>query len=134
MRGQVAFEYIIIVGLVLMFLIPLWSYIASVQEGTSSQLSISYSQNAVNKIASNADLVFSQGPPAKITTTLYIPPGVQETIIIGSTIIFRVWVRGSLTDVTAVSNANITGSLPATEGNYQISIDAVGDSVTLSIL
>jgi len=137
-KAQVAFEYIVIVGLVMLFLIPLISYISSVQSRASTQLSISYAQNAANKLASQADLVYSQGPPAKVTTSIYIPPGIESSSISssvnGSTIIFRVRVPNSLTDVAASSNANIIGTLPQTEGNYQIAVEAVASHVAITVL
>jgi len=132
-QGQVAFEYMIIVGLVLLFLIPLWAYLASVREDTIQEISTSYAESAVNKIASSADLVFSQGPPAKVRTTVYIPSGVSSTNIIDSTIIISVYSGAGISNVSALTIANITGALPTTEGNYQITIEAIDDYVSVSV-
>ena len=134
MNGQVAFEYIIIVGLVILFLIPLWSYIADLEGQASSELSISYAQNAVDKIASHADLVYSQGPPAKITSRVYIPTGVTQARILNSTIVLTVRVGASVSDVMAVSIANMTGSVPSAEGNYQLIVEAVGNLVNVTVV
>lgn len=134
MKGQVAFEYILIVGLLLFFLIPLWAYSAGIERQASSELATTYAQNAANKLANQADLVHSQGPPAKINTQLYIPPGVQNITIIDSTIIFRMQTDYGLTDVVAIANTNISASLPTTEGNYQISVEATPTGANISIL
>ena len=134
MRAQVAFEYMVIVGMVMLFLIPMWIYISGVQQGASSQISISYAENAVNKIVSHADLVNSQGPPAKITSTLYIPPGVQEINFVDTTVHLRLLTSDGQMDILGVANVNITGTLPTREGNYQLRVEAVAGGVSVSVL
>ncbi|MBI4181569.1 MAG: hypothetical protein HY520_01210 [Candidatus Aenigmarchaeota archaeon] len=133
-RGQVAFEYIIIVGLVLLFLIPLWAYITSVKSQTSAQLSLTYAQTAADRLVSNADLVHSQGQPAKVTMRLYLPPGIQNVSFLNTTILLKVWVNDRLTDVAATSIAPLNGSLPAREGTYRVALESFGTYVNVSVV
>ncbi len=134
MKAQVAFEYIVIVGMVLLFLIPLWAYISGVHTSTSNHIFISYAQSAASRLASHADLVYSQGPPAKIRSTVYMPPRVSSAELINKTVLISLSIAGTTTDVTAVSTATMVGTLPTTEGNYQVSVEAVGNYVNITVL
>ncbi len=124
MKVQVAVEYIIIVAVVIAFLVPLWSYVASVKQQTGEQLRISYAQNAVDKIADTADMVYSQGPPAKVNLRVYIPGGVGSTNISGTMVNMKVWVGMNYSDVTAFSMVQMNGTLPSSEGNYWVTVEA----------
>ena len=73
MRAQTAMEYLSIVGIVLVFVIPIWAYLITIEQQTSTELSLSYSKNAARQIADASSLVYSQGPPAKLTFQIYIP-------------------------------------------------------------
>ncbi len=124
MEAQAAFEYMVIVGLVLAFLLPIWAYIASLQQQTSTQLSISYAKNAADIIADTADLVFSQGAPAKVEVRIYIPKNVENVSIINNTIDFKILIDSTLSDISATSSAKLNGTIPTREGTYTFSIEA----------
>ncbi len=139
MRAQAAFEYLAIVGIVLAFLIPIWLYVTSLQNQTATQLSLSYAKNAADTITDKADLVFSQGPPARIETQVYIPKNVVSVEILdgpsgstGSTIVFHIRVGTQISDVSSTSNAQLQGSVPAKEGKYRISIEAADSHVEIT--
>jgi len=131
-KAQVAFEYIVIVMLVLAFIVPVWVYVSGMEKDAMEQLSLSYAKNAVENIASTADLVYSQGPPAKLSLRIYIPDGVQA-INITSRVINMQLQRGSMhTDVFAMSSATLNGTLSTEEGAYFITLEAVGDYVQIN--
>lgn len=132
MKVQVAFEYIIIIAIGLAFIIPIWLYIITVQYQSNVELALSYAKNAVDKIASTADLVYSQGTPAKVRVSVYIPNGVVQSNITNNTIYLTVRVGTQLSDVVAISEAELNGSLPTQEGNYLIDIEAKADYVQIT--
>jgi uncharacterized protein (UPF0333 family) len=137
MRGQSAFEYLIIVSLVITFLIPVWAYVLSTQQSTTDELSLTYADNAVKKIADTASLVYSQGPPAKVTVRLYIPGGVENITVINNTITLRLRTSSGFNDVTDISTArlNLTEgmeSILSEEGIYLIKIEAKDNVVQIS--
>jgi hypothetical protein len=131
--AQAAFEYMVIVAIVVAFIIPIWSYVGSVQTQSSIELSLSYAKNAAEKLVETADVVYSQGPPAKVKLKLYIPKYVEAAEIMNHTVIFRVRTLAGLTDVhpDAESTALLNGTLPTAEGTYWVSIEAVGDVVQI---
>lgn len=133
MRAQVAFEYMMIVAILLAFLAPIWIYMSGVQSQTSSQLALSYAKNAVQKVADAADLVYSQGSSAKLRVSVYIPSGVEGSTILNHTVRLRVRTGPDVSDVFATSKAVVNGSLPTTSGNYWVTVEAVGNQVQISV-
>jgi len=124
-KAQAAFEYMVIVIIALGFMIPIWLYVTSVKSNTTQELSLSYAKNTVEKLASTADLIYSQGAPAKVKVNVYIPDGVIGYLLANYTINLVMVYESTVTDVFAVSRARINGTLPTSEGNYWIQIEAV---------
>jgi len=132
MRAQVSFEYLMIFALAVAFAIPVWIYASSFQQSAGEELSLSYSKNAAEQIASAADLVYTQGPPAKVRLSIYIPAGVKETNVTGKSIVLKVWSAGNTSDVFSTSTANLSGEIPSSEGMYWISVESKGDYVQIT--
>lgn len=133
LKSQAAFEYMIIVAIVLSFIIPVWSYVSSVQTRSSIDLSLKYAKNAVERLTETIDAVYSQGPPAKVKLKLYIPKYVEKIEMINNTIIFRIRTPSGISDVFSTSIAIVNGSLPNEEGIYWVNVEAVGDIVQINI-
>ena len=128
---QAAFEYLVIVSIVLVFMIPIWAYVTSTQRDTSTELALTYAKNTANQIADASNLVYSQGPPAKIRINVYIPYGVDNITILNSTIRFRLNVDSGITDIFAFSTAQLNGTLPKKQGYYWIEVEATDDTVQI---
>lgn len=124
MKVQAAFEYMIIIAIVIAFITPLWAYNLGVQRQTNTELSFAYAKNLVNKIADTANLVNSQGPPAKLTLTVFIPEGVIDVNISSNRINLQVRIDSGYSDVFQFSQATLNGTLPTNKGTYSISIEA----------
>jgi type II secretory pathway pseudopilin PulG len=132
MRAQAAFEYMVIVAIVLAFILPIWAYVSSLEQQTTTQLSLSYAKNAAEKLADTANLVFSQGTPARVEVRVYIPRGVEAVTIVNKTIDFKVQTDGVLSDVTATSSASLNGTLPTREGTYLFAVEAKNGFVQIT--
>lgn len=132
MKGQAATEMLAIVALVLAFLIPVWYYVSTLQASTAAELTQSYAESAVSRLAKAADSVFSQGKPAKIRMDVYIPKGVEQSSVTGRTLILRIRTGTSLSDVPATSISPLNGSLPTKEGTYKVSIEAFDNVVQIT--
>ena len=133
MRAQSSFEYMMIFALAMGFAIPVWIYIGSLQQTTGEELSLSYAKNAVNQIAGAADLVYTQGPPAKVMLSVYVPSRVQDINISGKYVNFRLQTSGGVSDVFSSSVANLSGTLSASESMYWVNVESMGDYVNISI-
>jgi uncharacterized protein (UPF0333 family) len=133
MRGQAAFEFMIIVVFVFAFLTPIWIYVSQVQVQMADQFALSYAKNAVTQIAKKADLVYSQRMDAKVEMEIYIPSGVQEINISGNEINMRMLSSSGVSDIFATSIAQLQGSLPVEEGLYNVLVKAEGDHVNITL-
>ncbi len=128
MRAQAAFEYMLVVIIVLAFMIPIWTYIVTVNNEANDELSLSYAKNTVDAIASAADLVYTQGPPAKVRISVSIPGGVQGYNITNNTVMLEVGHGGAASDIYAISRARLNGTLPVNGGTYLIEVSAIEDA------
>jgi len=131
-KAQAAFEYMAIFIIVLAFVIPIWFYVISVQGDTTEDLYMTYTKTAVDKIAQSADLVYSQGYPAKIKVKVYIPQNVIDVSFDQKTVVFKVRVDSHESYITATSTATLTGSIPSDEGVYWLNVEATNDHVQIS--
>jgi len=132
MKAQASFEYMMVFALAIAFAIPVWVYMSSMQQSAGEELSLSYSKNAVNQITSAADLVYTQGPPAKVRLNVYIPSRVEMINITNKTVNFRILTSAGASDVFSESVANLTGTLSNSEGTYWISVESKGNYVQVS--
>ncbi len=114
---------IVIIALTLM--VPVWAYITSVKTEATDELSLSYAKSSVDRLASTADLIFSQGPPAKVKVHIYIPNGVEGYNFTNKTVALMVRYQNAISPVYADSKANLNGTLPLVEGNYWMQVEAV---------
>jgi len=133
MRGQTAFEFMVIVIFVLTFITPIWIYLSQIQMQTNDQFALSYAKNAVTQIAKKADLIYSQRMDARVRIEIYIPRGVQAISISGNEINMQVLSSSGTVDVFATSLAPLQGSLPTSEGLYWVMIKAEGDYVNVTL-
>jgi uncharacterized protein (UPF0333 family) len=131
-KAQASFEYMMVFALALAFAIPVWIYVSSMQQSAGEELSLSYSKNAVNQITSAADLVYTQGPPAKVRLNVYIPSRVEMINITNKTVNFRILTSAGASDVFSESVANLTGTLSSSESTYWISVESKGNYVQIS--
>ena len=137
MRAQAAFEYMVIVGLVLAFIVPIWVYVATVQQQTQTELAQTYAETSLKKVANAVDLVYVQGPPAKVNTQIVIPAGISNFSVLGTnlnTLYFRIGFGSTASDVVAVTRTRVNGTIPIQEGTYTISVEANASFVQLRVV
>lgn len=128
MRAQAAFEYMLIVIIALALMVPVWAYVLTVKTETTDELALSYAKSSVDRLASTADLIYSQGPPAKVKVHIYIPDGVEGYNFTNNTVALMVRYQNSVTPVYADSRADMNGTLPTVEGNYWMQVEAVDNA------
>jgi uncharacterized protein (UPF0333 family) len=132
-KGQAGFEYMVIIVIALIFVAPLWYYGMQTREGVSGDMSLSYAKNAAKKIASTADLVYSQRENASVSIMIHIPEGVTSANISGGSVIIRVSTKAGQVTIYEKSKANITGTIPIVKGDYYFVMRSMGDYVNLTV-
>jgi hypothetical protein len=130
---QSSFELLVTLAFGLAILLPL-VVIAFIQlAAASTNLSAIESQQAASKLASIATLVGSQGPPAKQLAQIQVPPNVRFIYVgnvnntVGHEIIFVITSPSGLSDITAYTPVNVSGSLGGitSTGAYLINVTAM---------
>src|SRR5271157_706436 len=115
-RGQVGIEYMAIIVLFLIILIPVM-YIGMMDiqiEGQTSQARV-----AVDSVADTANRVYAQGPGTTTTVEVYLPAGINYAKFTNQEVDINLNLpTGSTTDVYALSEGNITGIMPTLPGRH----------------
>lgn len=133
MKGQAAIDYFSIVVIALMILIPLSLYVNQLLNNYRDDVKISLAKDAAKKLAENADWVFSQGPPARVSILVRIPDGIEEASLENKTVLFKVRTSAGVSDVYHTTIAPLDGSLPTKGGEYKFYLTAIEDHVTINI-
>jgi uncharacterized protein (UPF0333 family) len=126
-RSQAALEYLLAVGVLMLFLLPVWLYITSGLNTNACNVRIAQAETAVNKLKEAADSVYVQGYPARIPVMITLPEGVMNSSVSGRSIELKVEAPGTVTDVFAITMANLTGSIPSSQGNHRVAVAAQKD-------
>ena len=132
MKGQTAVEYFIIICVAFMILLPLILYANELIVSYNDETRISLADNAVKKIGENADWVYSQGQPAKRTFEVYMPGNIDHVSLENSTVLIRVRTSAGTIDQYFNTITPLNGSLPTSEGYYEVSLTAYQNFVNVS--
>ena len=132
MKAQVAIEYLIIVSVAIIVLLPLVIYANEMIRNYNEETKISLAKNAVKKLGESADWVYSQGQPAKLTTEVYFPEGIDQASLENNTILLRMKILSGISDVYYSTMSPLNGSIPSNAGYYTISIIAYQNYVNIS--
>jgi len=133
MKGQAAFEYLMIFSIVITLVLILVTYSIQITERNKEEIRISNAIAAVNEIVDTANIVNTQGKPTSLTlTSVYIPEGVESINIIGKIILMKVRVAGGTSDILATSKADLQGSISNTQGIKKIRVKAEDNYVNIT--
>ena len=128
-KGQAAIEYMMIISISLIILIPLLFLINSYISQGKDELKIRALEDSVDSLAEISDMVYFQGYPAKMTTKFYMPENVLMTNVTENLIRVRIRTTSGILDVIAFTQANLTGGLPTNSGTHKIRIIAQEDGL-----
>lgn len=124
MRGQAALEYLVMLGLLLVVLMPVWVYVNSASTQEKLELRVSSAKYAAQRIAEAADAVYVQGPPAKLSIYVNIPDGTKDVFFSEREITFRVSSAGGDSDAFAQTLGKIQGNVSTRAGQQKIVVQA----------
>lgn len=127
-KGQIALEYLMIVGILIGILVPFWLYISLYSSDIEFGFRTEYAKTAVTRITDAANFVYTQGSPAKLSLEIYFPKDIDSTTVIDKTV--TIIVSGE--DIYAKSIASLAGELPTSPGYHSITITSMGDYVEIT--
>lgn len=131
-KSQVALEYLLMMGIAFLILVPLFNYINSYTVQTRSDLKRNALEDSLEQLVESSEMVYSQGEPAKITVNMYIPDGVVDQTIYNHSIVVGYEMSGLRTDLVVHSDAPLKGSLPRETGGYEVELKAEENYVNIS--
>ncbi len=118
-RGQAGIEYVIMVGLLLFFLVPILSY--SVTEANLN-IRINQIENAMGRVTRAANTVYGLGPGSMQVVTITVPSGIISSSIQGKEVVYVVSMFGKTSDVYYPTKIIVNGTMPTKPGTYRIAI------------
>lgn len=128
-KGQVATEYMLLVGIVLFITIPIFYYAIT---NSSQSIRMNEASNVVDAIAKTADTVYALGPGSQDYIQIMIPGGVESISFDRNEVQMKVKIFSDTSDFFAVSKANLTGSISINSGSKHIYIKTL-DNETVEI-
>jgi len=130
-KAQAAMEYMVMLGFALAIILPLWLYVNSSLGATKGELDMTYARVAVNKVKDAADSVYIQGPPASIYLEIDMPDNIESTSVSGREVQINLQTAGGISQIYAVTLANLTGGLPTRSGRVRVLVKAEASCLAL---
>lgn len=131
-RGQISFEYMILVGFVTFIIISTLALAYIYSGSIKDQIKDSQINNYAKKIVATAEKVFYQGEPSKATISVYLPDGVEDVSIYQNNIFVTLQTSSGTEKISFSSDVPIEGTLLSGMGIKKIEIKAEEDSVVIS--
>ncbi len=112
MKAQIGLEYMVVVGMIITILIPLFFYANEKfdQARTQGEANI-----AMNTIVTSVNTVYAQSPGSKLTVNVYVPQGYhpESSYLINRTIFMNYTAIGSYAyPIAGIAKSNVSGKLP----------------------
>ena len=124
MRGQAAFEYLMLFSITLGILSVLVVFSQDMTARNREDIAVANAMNAANKIVEAANIVYTQGKPSRVTLSVYIPEGVDSIQFINNTMLMKINIGSTPNDIFATSKAPLQGNISSTSGMKQIKVIA----------
>lgn len=131
-RAQVAMEYMILVGFLVVITIPLILVYNTQYRGTSQQIIANQADQIGQKIIDTAESIYYLGQPSKTTIKIYMPQQIENVTVIENEIIFKMMTAKGVDEIVKIGNVPMNGTLPSTSGMHYITIQSVGSYVNIS--
>jgi uncharacterized protein (UPF0333 family) len=132
-KAQVSTEYLMLFSFIMGIVLVLFVLFQSYTQETQDKIRLAQADQVTKKIVNAAEKVFYLGEPSKITIKVSIPENIEAVNIGNNEVFFIIKTGEGSNEIGQVSPINITGTIPAKPGNYEINIESKGDYVLVSI-
>ncbi len=119
-KSQTSFEYLYLIGFLLVVLTPLIYYSFNT---STSQVRLERLAESLDSLKHSVDVVFSLGPKNVQIATIYLPGGIHNITISGKEITIKAYVSGMLSDYHFSAPINVTGSIDNEQGIHNLRIE-----------
>ncbi|MBW2975192.1 class III signal peptide-containing protein [Candidatus Woesearchaeota archaeon] len=123
-RGQVALEYMILIGLttvIVIFLLVMSNYYS---KGVENTINTNQIDRMGKELIDKAESMYYFGQPSRTTVKAFIPKGIESINITSNEINFRVKTEGGTADMFYSSFVPLKGNITSSYGLHYIIIEA----------
>ena len=132
-RGQVAMEYMMVIGFAMLLLIPTLILYVSESQNVKADIAVAQAAKIARILADKAEEVYYMGEPSMTTVKMNIPEGVKSlNFSYREVSVFFQRSNGFTNEITDTTPINLTGSFETEPGLYYIQIKSMGDYVLIS--
>ncbi len=125
-------EFLMILTLTLMLTIPLIILFFNESRDASEQVNLAQLGQVTRRLVGSAEAVHALGEPTSVVLQVYIPSGVNGSLITGREINVFVYNKDKLVTVSDTASMNLSGSFSTTQGVHSIRVTAANNSVIIS--
>lgn len=120
-KSQAGIEYIMLVGILLIFLIPVIHFSVS---DANVQIKINQLDNTARRLAKATNSVYAIGPGAQQVVVVTVPRGVTFMNATGKEVLYQTTLFGQTSDFHYPIKGVLNGTLPVLPGTYRILVIA----------
>ena len=126
MKGQITIEYMMLIG-ALFFLVITIFYFATTESVKTIQSN--KADNVVNSLAKTSDYLYALGPGSGDSIEIDMPGNVNSIMIGNKEIIINMGIYGGISDISATTKANVTGSISTSRGINHVNLKVLDNGV-----
>ncbi|HLC74361.1 MAG TPA: hypothetical protein VJH88_00725 [Candidatus Nanoarchaeia archaeon] len=127
-RAQASFEYIILVGIMLALVVPVFYYAVT---ASSENIKQRQAEDVVESLKKAADEVYALGPGTRRFVLVSMPGTVDNLTINENELTLKLTTFGEPSEIVAFTKAQLTGDIPIVRGSYQIKVEHLDSGVVL---
>lgn len=136
MKGQAVVEWMVLLSVAMLVLAVILSMNEENYGFFRNSVKVSQVKSALNGLKNAVDFVYSQGKDAKTRLYVTVPSATNFTVRTlpqgGGQIEAVLYIKGSEESFDVYTDANLTGSIPATSGSYCMDVTYAQAGVTIS--
>ena len=124
LKAQVSVEYMLVMGFAALMTIPLLIIYYTYSSDTTDTVAASQALQIARKVIDSSESVYYLGKPSQTTLKLTFPDRIHSINLSNREVVFKIKVKGGVAEIVQVSNVNISGSLPTSQGLHIITLTA----------
>lgn len=119
-RGQLSFEYLYVIGFLLVVLTPLIYYSF---DSSSDEIRRERFAGSLASLENGVKTVYALGPNNVQKVRLDLPNGIENITISGKEVNIRATIEGEISDFHFTTPINVTGSIENKQGTHVVRIE-----------
>lgn len=132
MKSQISFEFLLTLGFIVAIIIPLLVLFYEYSNFSSDEIINSQTNLIAARIVDTAESVHSLGEPSQTNFRVTLSNKISGAVISNNEVLFNVSTNKGTAQIYKPSTVDIHGSLPASEGVYDVTVKAANGSVYVS--